>query len=32
MDKIWLEHNLDLQMSPYKVVGTHCEQGYLEFV
>lgn len=32
MDKIWLEHNLDLNMTPYKVIGTHCMQGYLEFV
>lgn len=32
MDKIWLAHNLDLKMSPYKVLGTHCEQGLLEFV
>ena len=32
MDKIWLANDLDLSMTPYKVVGTDCEQGYLEFV
>ena len=32
MDKIWLDHELDLQMLPYKVIGTGCEQGFLEFV
>ncbi|CDW85366.1 phosphatidylinositol 3-and 4-kinase family protein [Stylonychia lemnae] len=32
MDKIWLANNLDLAMTPYKVMGTDCEQGYLEFV
>lgn len=32
MDKIWLANNLDLAMTPYKVLGTDCEQGYLEFV
>ena len=32
MDKIWLDNNLDLAMTPYKVMGTDCEQGYLEFV
>jgi phosphatidylinositol kinase/protein kinase (PI-3 family) len=32
MDKIWLDAELDLQMTPYKVIGTGCEQGYLEFV
>lgn len=32
MDKIWLDNELDMWMLPYKVVGTGCEQGYLEFV
>ena len=32
MDKIWLSNNLDLKMTPYKVIGTHCMQGFLEFV
>ena len=32
MDKIWLENNLDLAMTPYKVLGTDCEQGFVEFV
>ena len=32
MDKIWLENNLDLAMTPYKVLGTNCEQGFVEFV
>ena len=32
MDKIWLTHNLDLKMTPYKVIGTDCMQGYLEFI
>ncbi len=32
MDKIWLDNSLDLAMTPYKVVGTDCEQGFLEFV
>ncbi|CAI2363985.1 unnamed protein product [Moneuplotes crassus] len=32
MDKIWLDNELDLCMNPYKVIGTGCEQGYLEFV
>ncbi len=32
MDKMWLANNLDLAMTPYKVLGTDCEQGYLEFV
>ncbi len=32
MDKIWLANNLDLAMTPYKVLGTDCEQGFLEFV
>lgn len=31
MDKIWLENNMDLKMTPYRVLGTHCMQGYLEF-
>ena len=25
MDKIWLDAELDLQMLPYKVIGTGCE-------
>jgi len=25
MDKIWLANNLDLAMTPYKVLGTDCE-------
>lgn len=25
MDKIWLQNNLDLAMTPYKVLGTDCE-------
>jgi len=32
MDKIWLENELDLAMTAYKVIGTDCMQGYLEFV
>ena len=32
MDKIWLENQLDLAMTPYKVIGTDCEQGYMEYV
>ncbi len=32
MDKIWLDHELDLSMLPYKVIGTGCEQGYIEFM
>lgn len=32
MDKIWLDNELDMCMLPYKVIGTGCEQGYLEFV
>jgi len=32
MDKIWLANDLDLAMTPYKVLGTDCEQGFLEFV
>lgn len=32
MDKIWLAHNMDLKMTPYKVIGTDCMQGFLEFV
>lgn len=32
MDKIWLREKLDLKMTPYKVIGTDCMQGYLEFV
>ena len=31
MDRIWLDNNLDLAMTPYKVLGTDCMQGYLEF-
>lgn len=32
MDRIWLDNKLDLAMTPYKVVGTNCEQGFVEFV
>ena len=32
MDKIWLDHNLNLSLIYYKVIGTGCEQGYLEFM
>lgn len=32
MDKIWLEEGLDLNMTPYRVLGTGDERGYLEFV
>lgn len=32
MDRIWLANDLDLKMTPYKTIGTDCEQGYLEFV
>lgn len=31
MDRIWLDNDLDLAMTPYKVVPTDCMQGYLEF-
>jgi phosphatidylinositol-4,5-bisphosphate 3-kinase len=31
MDKIWLDNGMDLKMTPYKVVGTHCMQGFMEF-
>ena len=31
MDKIWLRNNLDLKMTAYRVIGTDCMQGYLEF-
>lgn len=31
MDRIWLDNDLDLAMTPYKVMGTDCMQGYLEF-
>ena len=31
MDRIWLDNDLDLAMTPYKVVLTDCMQGYLEF-
>ena len=31
MDRIWLDNHLDLAMTPYKVLPTDCEQGYLEF-
>lgn len=31
MDRIWLENQLDLAMTPYKVIGTDLEQGFLEF-
>jgi len=32
MDRIWLDNKLDLNMTPYKVLGTDCEQGFVEFV
>ncbi len=32
MDKIWLEEGLDLNMTPYRVLGTGDQRGYLEFV
>ncbi len=32
MDRLWLSHNLDLRMTPYRVLGTDCEQGFVEFV
>ena len=31
MDRIWLDNNLDLAMTPYKVMGTDCMQGFMEF-
>ena len=31
MDRIWLENDLDLAMTPYKVLATDCEQGFMEF-
>ena len=31
MDRIWLDNDLDLAMTPYKVLLTDCMQGYLEF-
>ena len=31
MDRIWLDNDLDLAMTPYKVLQTDCMQGYLEF-
>ena len=31
MDRIWLDNDLDLAMTPYKVLGTDCEQGFMEF-
>jgi phosphatidylinositol kinase/protein kinase (PI-3 family) len=31
MDKIWLDNNMDLKITPYKTVGTNCMQGFLEF-
>jgi len=31
MDRIWLENQLDLAMTAYKVLGTDLEQGFLEF-
>ena len=31
MDRIWLDNELDLAMTPYKVTGTDCEQGFVEF-
>jgi len=32
MDKLWLEDDLDLAMTPYKVIGTGDQVGYVEFV
>ena len=31
MDKIWLDNNLDLKLTPYRVLGTDCMQGFVEF-
>jgi hypothetical protein len=31
MDSIWLNHNLDLKMTPYKTLGTDCMQGLIEW-
>lgn len=31
MDRIWLDNDLDLAMTPYKVLLTDCMQGFLEF-
>ena len=31
MDRIWLDNDLDLAMTPYKVLTTDCEQGFMEF-
>ena len=31
MDRIWLDNDLDLAMTPYKVLATDCEQGFMEF-
>jgi phosphatidylinositol-4,5-bisphosphate 3-kinase catalytic subunit alpha/beta/delta len=31
LDQMWLQDGLDLKMTPYNVVGTHCMQGYIEF-
>ena len=30
MDRIWLDNDLDLAMTPYKVMITDCMQGYIE--
>lgn len=30
MDRIWLDNELDLAMTPYKVLVTGCEQGIME--
>ena len=32
MDKIWLENNFDFKMTPYRVIGTGDQEGYLEYV
>lgn len=31
MDKIWLDNNMDLKLTPYRIMGTNCMQGFLEF-
>ena len=31
MDRIWLNEQKDLKMSCYTVMGTGCEQGWMEF-
>ena len=32
MDRIWLDNDLDLAMTPYKVINTGCDQGMMEFL